>query len=142
MNAAVSDQGLELETALAVALAELKTAKDKIAQLEALSDLGERLVDAGSFQMDWDAASDLRPVTEPDAAQPAKHRASPRCPSRPNGQNSNPESRSRRIKGRGNVTSYSKTWSFLTIRRFMARKGLFSYQLQATLPPTGVSLSR
>lgn len=54
MNEAMSDQAKKLETALAVALAELKVARDKIAQLEALSDLSERLVDAGSFQMDWD----------------------------------------------------------------------------------------
>ena len=50
----IPDQNMEPETALAAALAELKAAKDKIAQLEALSDLAERLVDSGSFQMDWD----------------------------------------------------------------------------------------
>lgn len=50
----MSDQTAELKVALSAALAELKAAKEKIAQLEALSDLGERLVGAGSFQMDWD----------------------------------------------------------------------------------------
>lgn len=44
----------DLETALGVALAELDAATEKIKQLEALSDLSERLVGAGSFQMDWD----------------------------------------------------------------------------------------
>ncbi|MBQ2262877.1 MAG: PAS domain-containing protein [Loktanella sp.] len=48
------DQTYDLETALAVALAELDAAREKIKQLEALSDLGERLMGAGSFQMDWD----------------------------------------------------------------------------------------
>ncbi len=48
------DQTYDLETALAVALAELNAAREQIAHLEALSDLTERLVDAGSFQMDWD----------------------------------------------------------------------------------------
>ncbi len=45
----------------------------------------------------------LHPATGPDAAQPAKLRASPRCSTRPNRQNSNPESRSRWIKVGGNV---------------------------------------
>lgn len=48
------DQTLDLEVALAAALADLNAAKERIAQLEVLSDLGERLVDTGSFQMDWD----------------------------------------------------------------------------------------
>ena len=52
---------------------------------------------------------DLHPATGPDAAQPAKLRASPRCPTRPNGQNSNPESRSRWIKVGGNVTRRRST---------------------------------
>lgn len=38
-----------------------------------------------------------------DAAQPAKLRASPRCPTRPKRQNSNPVSPSRGIKVGGNV---------------------------------------
>ncbi|TKA94267.1 type I restriction endonuclease subunit R, partial [Cereibacter changlensis] len=46
-------------------------------------------------------------ATAPDAAQPAKLRASPRCPNRPNGQNSNSESRSRWIKVGGNVNADS-----------------------------------
>ncbi len=47
----------------------------------------------------------LRPATGPDAAQSAKLRASPRCPTRRNRQNSNSESRSRWIKVGGNVRS-------------------------------------
>jgi len=46
---------------------------------------------------------DLHPATWPEAAQPAKLRASPRCPTRSNGQNSNPEPRSRWIKLGGSV---------------------------------------
>lgn len=46
---------------------------------------------------------DLHPATRPDAAQSAKLRASPRYPTRQNGQSSNPESRSRWIKVWGNV---------------------------------------
>lgn len=49
---------------------------------------------------------DIHPATGPDAAQPAKLRTSPRCPTRPNGQNQNPESRSRWIEVGGNVTWY------------------------------------
>ncbi len=48
------------------------------------------------------------PATGPDAAQCAKPRASPRCPTRPNGQNSNPEPRSRWIKVGGNVTAHNR----------------------------------
>ena len=44
----------------------------------------------------------LHTATGPDAAQPAKLRASPRCPTRPNRQKSNSESRSRWIKVGGN----------------------------------------
>ncbi|MFZ1468116.1 MAG: hypothetical protein WAT09_03965 [Paracoccaceae bacterium] len=51
---------------------------------------------------------DLRPATGPDAAQSAKLRTGPRCPTRPNGQNSNPESRSRWIKVGGNVTVFRR----------------------------------
>ncbi len=50
----MSDQVMKLETALSAALAELNAARDRIMQLEALSDLSERLVNAGSFQMEWD----------------------------------------------------------------------------------------
>lgn len=46
---------------------------------------------------------DLQPAKGPDAAQPPKLRASTRCQTRQNGQNSNPESRSRWIKVGGNV---------------------------------------
>ncbi len=46
---------------------------------------------------------DLRPATGPDTAQPAKLRASPRCPTRPNRQNRNQEPCSRWIKVGGNV---------------------------------------
>ncbi len=60
--------------------------------------LPPRLADASRVR------PNLRPATGPDAAQPAKLRASPRCPTRPNGQNSNPESRSRWIKVGGNVS--------------------------------------
>jgi hypothetical protein len=49
---------------------------------------------------------DLHPATGSDAAQPAKLRASPRCPTRPNRQNSSPESRSRWIKVGGNVSAF------------------------------------
>lgn len=48
------DENYDLETALAAALAEINAAKEKIKQLEALSDLGECLVGTGSFQMRWD----------------------------------------------------------------------------------------
>jgi PAS domain S-box-containing protein len=51
----MSDQRLELERALATAVAELNAARQKIAELEAVSDLGCRLVGAGAFQMDLDA---------------------------------------------------------------------------------------
>jgi hypothetical protein len=46
---------------------------------------------------------DLHPATGPHAAQPAQLRASPRCPTRPNGQNSDSESRSGWITVAGNI---------------------------------------
>jgi len=48
--------------------------------------------------------TNLQPAMGPDAAQSAKLRAGPRCTTRPERQNSIPESRSRWIKVRGTVT--------------------------------------
>lgn len=62
-----------------------------------------------------------------NAAQPAKLRTSPRCTTRPNRQNPDPESRSRWIRVGGNVRlySYSIYLAHYVIIRILHKHGWF-----------------
>jgi putative transposase len=70
--------------------------------------------------------TDLHSATGPDTAQPATLRASPRCPTRPNGQNTNSESRSRWIKVGGNIISILLAKAF-TISGYLGDRVIHSF---------------